>query len=218
LFGGAVAVSDQIPALLQVYLAAIAGLVPDDMVECIGAFMECCYIVRWNMITSSDLREFERHLAQFHDLRNIFIMTGVRESISLPHQHALLHYILKIELFGSSNGICSSLTESKHKSAVKEPWRRSNHFNPLPQMVKTISRLIKLATLHRIFRNCGMLNGTISEHASALINDDIPAILPYGIHNDDEVGSDDDSDDDDGGPLPAPRALAQVTLTVIPGL
>src|SRR5436190_24087350 len=98
------------------------------MVQCIAAFMECCYIARRNAITSSDLETFEQHLARFQDLRNIFVETGVRKSLSLPRQHALSHYVRKIELFGSPNGICSSITESMHIRAVKEPWRRSNRF------------------------------------------------------------------------------------------
>ncbi|KAF9521566.1 hypothetical protein CPB83DRAFT_778511, partial [Crepidotus variabilis] len=36
-------------------------------------------------------------------------------------QHALSHYVLLIILFGASNGYCSSITESKHIKAVKEP-------------------------------------------------------------------------------------------------
>ncbi|KAF9538821.1 hypothetical protein CPC08DRAFT_738828 [Agrocybe pediades] len=40
-----------------------------------------------------------------------------------------------IPLFGSPNGLCSSITESKHIKAVKEPWRRSNRFNALSQML-----------------------------------------------------------------------------------
>jgi len=179
--------------------------------------MECCYTARRNVIVSSDLRGFEQNLARFHDLRNIFITTGVRKSISLPQQHALLHYVPKIELFASPNGICSSLTESKHKSAVKEPWRRSNRFNPLPQMVKTLSRLDKLAALRSTFHNRGMLNGTVSQYASALANGDVPMILPYGVHDEDENGSSDDRDDDDGGPLATPKTLAQVNLAVVHG-
>jgi hypothetical protein len=85
--------------------------------------MECCYIARRNAINVSDLESFDCHLARFHELRNVFIETGVRMSISLPRQHALIHYVSKIELFGSPNGICSSITESMHIRAVKKPWR-----------------------------------------------------------------------------------------------
>ena len=60
------------------------------------------------------------------NLQDIFIKARVRDSISLPCQHALSHYYYLIHLFGSPNGLCSSITESKHIKAMKEPWRRSN--------------------------------------------------------------------------------------------
>src|SRR5882762_245366 len=58
------------------------------------------------------------------------------------------------------NGLCSSITESKHIEAVKEPWRRSNHFNALSQMLLTNQRLDKLAASRVDFASCGMLKGT----------------------------------------------------------
>ncbi|KAH9975649.1 hypothetical protein BJV74DRAFT_862382 [Russula compacta] len=45
--------------------------------------------------------------------------------------HSLEHYRRNIQLFGAPNGLCSSITESKHIKAVKEPWRRSSHFEAL---------------------------------------------------------------------------------------
>jgi hypothetical protein len=67
------------------------------MVECIQAFAECCYIACRNAITSSDLVAFKKHLEQFYSHHNIFMETSVRTSISLPRQHALMHYPSKIE-------------------------------------------------------------------------------------------------------------------------
>ncbi|KAJ7577184.1 hypothetical protein C8J56DRAFT_1007251 [Mycena floridula] len=108
---------DDSKALMKVYLAAIAGHVPSEMVQCVSAFMEMSYIYRRNAISS------------------IFIETGVRTDISLPRQHALVHYSPFIRRFGSPNGLCSSITESKHIKSVKEPWRRSNRCDALPQML-----------------------------------------------------------------------------------
>ena len=202
---------------MQVYLAAIKGLVPDDMVQCVREFVECCYITRRNAITSSDLDAFNRHLKQFHELRNVFIEAGVRTSISLPRQHALMHYASKIECFGSPNGVCSSITESTHITAVKEPWRRSSRNNPLPQMVQTISRLYKLSALRHVFKNRGMLDGKLSDYARAFISGSIPPIRDYAttFPRDDE-GEDLDKDDDEG-PSPDAIANAQVTLAVTKG-
>ena len=188
------------------------------MVQCIQAFMECCYIARRNAITSSDLKTFHQYLTRFHDLRDVFIEAGVRTSVSLPRQHSLSHYVRKIELFGSPNGICSSITESLHIRAVKEPWRRSNRFEPLPQMMKTISRLDKLASLRRVLDNRGMLGGVLSQHTLEVISDSGPDLHPGNLMNDsyDNRCSSRD-DDDDGGPLPGPMMLAQVTLAVTAG-
>ena len=104
------------------YLAAIAGHVPPKMVQCLSAFMELCYLFRRNAITSSDLDRIKYELDRFQQLRSVFVEAGVRVDISLPRQHALLHYLTSIMLFGSPNGLCSLITESKHIKAVKEPW------------------------------------------------------------------------------------------------
>ena len=182
--------------------------------------MECCYIVRRNAITSSDLEKYECHLARFHQLRTIFIETGVRTSISLPRQHALTHFVDKIELFGSPNGVCSSITESKHIKAVKEPWRRSSRYKAMAQMVRTISRLDKLHAIGCIFENRGMMKDSLSTFAAAVAAGYPPPIHPLGLgaeHCNSDLSESEstdggDSDDDDSGPLLSPYALAQVTL------
>ena len=58
------------------------------------------------------LVQFEEYVERFHTLRDVFITSGVRETISLPRQHALPHFRLLIPLFGTPNGLCSSITES----------------------------------------------------------------------------------------------------------
>jgi hypothetical protein len=147
-----------------VYLAAIAGHIPPKMVQCLSAFMELCYLFRRNAITNTDLERIKYELDRFQQLRHIFIETGVREDISLPRQHALVHYLASIMLFGSPNGLCSSITESKHIKAVKEPWRRSSHYEALSQMGRTISWLDKLAALHQLYVQRGMMAGTTSAY------------------------------------------------------
>lgn len=183
------------------------------MVECVQAFAECCYIARRNAITSTDLAAFEEHLKRFHHLRTIFIETGVRTSISLPRQHSLMHYASKIERFASPNGVCSSITESTHITAVKKPWRRSNRNNALPQMMKTISRLYKLSALRQVFKNRGMLEGKLSDYAKAFVSGDLPVIRPYGQQAN-PISEQEGEDDDDGGPAPGNITTAQVTLGI----
>lgn len=132
------------------------------MVQCFSAFLDACYIARRNSITAPALRQLSTLIIKFQELRDIFVTTGVRESISLPRQHALQHFPQSIALFGSPNGLCSSITESKHIKAVKEPWRRSNRYEALIQMLTTIVRMEKMAALHRWLAEANLLRGLTS--------------------------------------------------------
>ena len=62
--------------------------------------------------------------------------------------------------FGAPNGLCSSITRSKHIKAVEEPWRWSSCWNALGQMLTTNARLDKLAAARADFTSCGMLEGS----------------------------------------------------------
>jgi hypothetical protein len=130
--------------------------------------MDVCYVARQNAISASALELFQEHVSQFHELCNIFITGGVRTSISLPCQHALSHYLIPIQLFSSPNGLCSSITESKHIKAVKEPWHRSSHYKALPQILETLLRSEKMATLRRLFASQEMLKGTMASYMAGI--------------------------------------------------
>jgi hypothetical protein len=142
-------------------LPAIEGYVPQDMVRALQAFLEFCYIARRDIHDTNSLRELEDALERYHTYRQIFQNCGVRtDGFNLPRQHSRLHYLQLIRAFGAPNGLCSSITESKHIKAVKEPWRRSNRFNALSQMLLTNQRLDKLVAARVDFAHRGMLQGT----------------------------------------------------------
>lgn len=179
--------------------------------------MDACYIARRNAISEPALTQFQGCVAKFHHLRNSFIALGVRSSISLPRQHALSHYRNSIRLFGSPNGICSSITESKHIKAVKEPWRRSSGFNALKQMLQTLERLSKLAALCQIFSENNMTAGTTSSYTASLIRRN--ATVDAKLERHDLSGSEgkvtvdystiaDVNEDDDQGPVAGPAPVA----------
>ncbi|OBZ70718.1 hypothetical protein A0H81_09500 [Grifola frondosa] len=151
---------DDSKALMKVYLAAIVGYVPREMVRAIRAFLEFCYLVRRNVHTLSTMDAMEDALDRFYKNRTIFQTTGIRDGFSLPRQHSLRHYLDMIWAFAAPNGLCTSITESKHIDAVKDPWRRSNRYEEVGQMLLTNQRLDKLAASRTDFADRGMLNGT----------------------------------------------------------
>jgi len=162
-------------------MSAIEGFVPQDMVWCFNAYLDFCYLARGSLFTRLTLDRLDEALERFHKYRKIFQSTGVRDptpaGFSLPRQHAMTHYRRHIENFGAPNGLCSSITESKHISAVKRPWRRSSRYNPIQQIMKTNRRTEKLTAARAWFTSRGML--------------DMPTWQPRVPH---PVPSDDDED------------------------
>ncbi|KAF8488801.1 hypothetical protein F5888DRAFT_1622732, partial [Russula emetica] len=171
---------DDSKALMKVFLPAISGHVPPKMVRAVSAFTEFCYLARRSQIDETTLELIDAAIERFHREREVFIEVGIREDFSLPRQHSLMHYSSLIRLFGVPNGICSSITESKHIEAVKKPWRRSSRNQPLGQMLLTNQRLDKLAAARVDFKSRGML-----DHRSILR--DVPPLPPPLAPNKDEA-------------------------------
>ncbi|KAG1787529.1 uncharacterized protein HD556DRAFT_1434418 [Suillus plorans] len=202
---------DDSKALMKVYLPAIEGHLPQDIVRAFRTLLEFCYLVRRNIITEKTLTKIQDALARFHHYREAFRDAGVVPTFSLPRQHSLKHYIQLIRLFGAPNGLCSLITESKHIKAVKEPWRRSSRFNALGQMLRTNQRLDKLAALRVDFTRRNMVSGTcLSAVVMAL------RIAPLNGSNanvlDVDEGHDDGEVDDESTVLQADVQLAQTPL------
>ncbi|ETW86550.1 hypothetical protein HETIRDRAFT_307777 [Heterobasidion irregulare TC 32-1] len=186
---------DDSKALMKVYLPAIAGHVPQQMVKTLAAFLEVCYLVRRDEIDRATLAQIEDALARFRQHRQIFKATGVRDDFCLPRQHALEHYVRHIQRFGAPNGLCLSITESKHIKAVKEPWRSSNRNNPLGQMLLANQRLDKLAAARVDFHSRGMLFGTCLDAAYAEFIQLNEAEAGLDNANEDHENADEDHED-----------------------
>jgi hypothetical protein len=174
---------------------ALEGYVHVDIIKTINAFLDFCYIARRDILTEDSLDALDAALGRFHHYREIFRVSGVRPNgFSLPRQHSLKHYRHHIENFGAPNGLCSSITESKHISAVKKPWRRSSRYEALQQMLTINTRNDKLAAARIDFSSRGMLEGTCLGETLQLWNHD----LGSSTHND--TCDNDNGDDEQSGP------------------
>jgi hypothetical protein len=130
------------------------------MVQAVAALIDFCYLVRRSVIDEDALTQIQAALVRFHQYREIFRELDIRpDGFSLPRQHSLIHYPFLITQFGAPNGLCSSITESKHIKAVKKPYRRSSRNKPLGQMLVTNQRLDKIAAARIDFTSRGMLSG-----------------------------------------------------------
>ena len=206
-------------------MTALEGYVPTDVIKTFNAFLDFCYIARKNILTEDTLTDLDTALERFHYYREIFQVSGVRPNgFSLPRQHSLKHYRRHIENFGAPNGLCSSITESKHIEAVKKPWRQSNRYEALKQMLVINTRNNKLAAARADFTARGMLHGTclgealqaqghdLSSNAGNLDDEDEFS----GPDGNGEGGSDLDmeGEDDSGapGPVDGPPVFSEAVL------
>jgi hypothetical protein len=152
---------------LQIYLSTIEGHVPTAMLRAFRAFLDFCYTARRAYLTESHLDELDRALAEFQQYRRVFAKREDETGrwITAPRQHSMVHYRHITELFGAPNGLCSSITESKHIVAVKKPYRRTNHHQPLAQMILINQRQEKLVACRHALEKQGLLRTTDLEHA-----------------------------------------------------
>jgi hypothetical protein len=139
----------------------------------------------------------------------VFRESGVRPSgFLLLRQHALFHYRRLIEDFGAPGGLCSSITELRHITAVKKPWRRSNRYEALGQMLRVNQRLDKLSAMHGDFTARGMLlRGYASKQNISLF------LKPSAVG----LGGEGEEDEEDG-PVEGDDVLAHVILAQARGM
>ncbi|KAI6142023.1 hypothetical protein BKA82DRAFT_4331589 [Pisolithus tinctorius] len=129
-------------ALMKVYLPAIEGHVPTEIFT---------YLIHHNVLTEETLVAVQDTINCFHKYREIFHQLGTIQTFSLPHQHAMKHYPDLICLFRALNGLCTSITESKHINAVKDLYRQTNHNKLLGQMLIINQCLDKLVASRKDF-------------------------------------------------------------------
>lgn len=135
----------------QVWMSVIEEFVLQDIIQCFNAYLHFCYIARMSTFTEHTLDCLDEALKQFHRYQKVFQQFGVQElttaGFSLPCQHAMTHYRRHIENFGAPNGLCSSITESKHIAVVKCPWRQSSRNNAIRQIMLTNHHMEKLTAI-----------------------------------------------------------------------
>ena len=113
-----------------------------------------------------------------------------------------MHYHELIRKYGALNGHCSYITESKHRKAVKAPYKRSSHFNALAQMLVTNQRLDKIGAYSVQVKAHGMLDDLIwAGH-----------VEPPGTTQQLAAVDKDNNDDDDGGVVDDREIIGEVKL------
>ncbi|KAI6024354.1 hypothetical protein EDC04DRAFT_2869494 [Pisolithus marmoratus] len=192
--------------LMKVYIAAIKGFVPRDVICTFHAFLEFCYLT---------LTMINNALDCFHLYHEVFWNAEVVMTFSLPQQHTMKHYPYLICQFGVPNGLCSSITESKHIKAVKRPYWHTNHFQALGQMLLINQRLDKLAAACVDFQDHG-INKTNNHHNEAGHPHDASSNQSSGIDTDKPTASYEEEGNTDDSPMSVKAHIRDVPLDECP--
>ncbi|KAJ7710163.1 hypothetical protein B0H14DRAFT_3641076 [Mycena olivaceomarginata] len=147
---------DDSKALMKVYLPAIKGVVPPQIDEALGAFLDFCYLVQRSNFDEDTLDAIDASVANYHERREIFRDLRVRlDGFSIPRQHAMVHYQPNIEKFGAPGGVCSSITD----------------YEALSQMLLTNQRLDKLSAARANFVERGMVPPNFTAVPDKIVED-----------------------------------------------
>ena len=132
------------------------GHVPPEMVWAVSTFLDFTYLVRRQVISANVLQWVKKTVENFHEYRKIFKAVGIVDDFNLPRQHVIVHYPRFIQQFGAPNGLCTSITESKHKH-VKTAYKHTNRVAPVEQMTKYSERMDKMSAQYTEYQRRGML-------------------------------------------------------------
>ena len=136
------------------------------MVCALWAFLDFCYLAHRDVLDTKSLVAMQDALNRFHQYWEIFQSCNIRTSFNLPQQHSLMHFIQMIWAFGAPNGLCLSITKSKHIKVVKKPYC----YQALGQMLLINQCLNKLTASWVDFQRCGMLKGTCLSDVLQLVH------------------------------------------------
>ncbi|KAG8697719.1 hypothetical protein FRC09_007683 [Ceratobasidium sp. 395] len=126
------------------FLPVVAESMTDDLVRLTRALLDHMFRAHAGRMTENELEEMEEAWAEFHRLKPALVAAGALKNAGsfnrISKLHTVLHWPQSIRELGTPDGYNTEAPEHLHIEYAKEPWRRSNGVDPLPQMIKFIQR------------------------------------------------------------------------------
>ena len=132
--------------MVKILLGCLVGCMPTQGIAAVTALLDFIHLAQYTAHDSITLGYLKDALNRFHENREYFIFTGVRENFNIPKFHSLLHYIEAIELFGTTDNYNTEMFERLHIDFAKHGWRASNQRDEFPQMIRWLSRQEKVTS------------------------------------------------------------------------
>ncbi|KAG9080488.1 hypothetical protein FRC06_006521 [Ceratobasidium sp. 370] len=151
-------------ALASTFLSIVAGFEKPKVVTAVRSIVDFMYRAHKLEISEDDLAMMEEDLLEFNKVKNVFIDPKIKDLPKseehfncIPKIHMLSHYTYLIRQLGAPCGYNTEITERLHIYCVKEPWRATNHNNPIQQMISYLQRKEAWTLLRAYMHDTGLL-------------------------------------------------------------
>ena len=84
-------------------ICLLNGASPSHLLQAICALLDFLYLAQYPCHSTKTLQLLDDTLLKFHENKDIFIDMGIHEHFKIPKLHLLLHYVMYIKLFGSTD-------------------------------------------------------------------------------------------------------------------
>ncbi|KAG9098699.1 hypothetical protein FS749_003186 [Ceratobasidium sp. UAMH 11750] len=173
-------------ALASTFLSIVAGYEDPKVVYAVRSIVDFTYRAQLPEISERDIQAMEEDLRIFDRCKGAFVDPDVRglprhqdHFNKIPKIHMPTHYPFLIRELGATIGYSTEITERLHIECVKEPWRATNHNNPIPQMIQYLEKKEAWAYLRSYLHDTGLV---IDKRFASVDDDD---------DDDDEQGPED---------------------------
>ncbi|KAG9090695.1 hypothetical protein FRC06_000921 [Ceratobasidium sp. 370] len=115
-------------------------------------------------LSDDDLDAMDRDLLTFNEVKAAFVNLDImglpldeRRFHLIPKIHMLTYYTYLIRELGTPDGFNTEITKRLHIDCVKEPWRATNHVDPIPQMISYLEKKEAWTLLRAYLHDTGRL-------------------------------------------------------------
>jgi hypothetical protein len=128
------------------------------LLRAVRGLIDFLFLAQYPMHTTTTLELLCDALKRFHENKDIFVDLGICNNFNIPKLHFLNHYLMYIELFGTTDNCNTEYTEHLHIDLAKDAWDMTNRKDEFPQMT------VWLEHHEKIFHHAKYIQWRISRH------------------------------------------------------
>lgn len=138
----------------RILLGCLVGAMPQRGLKACRAILDFIYLAQYSAHDDITLGYLDDALTAWHENKDYFITTQVRQDLNIPKFHSLQHYVSSIKLLGTTDNYNTEMFERLHIDFAKRGWRSSNHRDEFPQMIRWLGRQEKIASFESYIDWC----------------------------------------------------------------